>query len=68
MNNKGQYLVKKNVFKKGNPPLLTIKKRGVEYTTITICVFFFYEIIILINVTTSVTSSEPSSFTSAKAL
>lgn len=66
MNNKGQYLVKKNVFKKGNPPLLTIKKRGVEYTTITICVC--YEIIILINVTTSVTSSEPSSLTSAKAL
>ena len=66
MNNKGQYLVKKNVFKKGTPPLLTIKKRGVEYTTITICVC--YEIIILINVTTSVTSSEPSSLTSAKAL
>lgn len=66
MNNKGQYLVKKNVFKKGNPPLLTIKKRGVEYTTITICVC--YEIIILINVMTSVISSEPSSFTSAKTL
>ena len=52
--------------KKETPPLLTIKKRGVEYTTITICVC--YEIIILINVTTSVTSSEPSSLTSAKAL
>jgi len=28
MNNKGQYLVKKNVFKKGNPPSFNDKKEG----------------------------------------